>query len=71
MFGEQRILNGVSQTPLLYKPFFITFISILFFTQILVILVPAEFTALQGAIISTNSIKLAKIILLFLAMAFL
>lgn len=67
--GEEKIFLNKRKTPLLHKAFFASFISIIFFTFVLVSLIPANYVILNGSIVSTETTKIAKLLILLLSVA--
>lgn len=61
---EEKALN---KFPRLVNSLFISFLFILFFTFILVVLIPANYSIFNNMLVSTEYVKIAKLVLLVLA----
>lgn len=65
---EERAFN---KFPLLINSLFIAFVVILFFAFILVMLIPANYSIFNNMLVSTEYIKITKLVLLLLAVSLL
>lgn len=61
---EEKALN---KFPRLVNSLFVSFLFILFFTFILVVLIPANYSIFNNMLVSTEYVKIAKLVLLVLA----